>query len=334
MNFFINVKHLSILITCDEDELIKKLISEFHYFNSPQSTYPQFEIHLYLKDPPQIPELTAHKVLNHALIYQEKGNRYIDYQGRALIHQQGKIYSLYTEDKDFLYELAFLTIHSLLGDLLEKLSLYRIHALAGTYKSRDFILMLPSGGGKSSMLNEFLQDPEFKLISDDSPLIDHLGVIHPFPTKISLNQIPSSGILKDYEWSLFNRSQYSPKHVLSLSHLEDRINPSPKDSAPLLILGQRSSFNEARILEMSTPETLKALLEHMIVGIGLPQVIEIFLSFKFIPDMYKMITSFIKRSSAGLALYRRSNHLKIILSKDIKANCQKIKEFIDENSAR
>lgn len=333
MNCYINIKEHSILISSDEDELINRLISEFHFFTSLESAYPQFEVHLHLKAPPQIPPMIAHKILSHALIYQTTGNRYIDY-GRALIHQQGKIYSLYTDDEEFLFELSFLCIHSLLGDLLEDLNLFRIHALAGTYREKDFILMLPSGGGKSSMLKEFLADPLFSIISDDSPLVDIWGKIHPFPTKISLSSIPGQGILKDLPWTHFYRSQHPPKFVLSLSQLSSRINHSPQDQTPLLLWGQRSSFHLPQLFPMCKWDTFKALLENMVIGIGLPQVIEIFLRFKLIPDSYKMISSFSKRSFAACALFNRSKHYRIVLSRDIVANCQRIKDLIDENHSK
>lgn len=334
MNFFINVKHLSILITTDEDELIKKLESEFHFFSCAKNNYPQYEIKLVKEKPAKLPSLVAAKILAHALIYHDKGARFIDYHGKALIHQEGRVYSIYCEDSDFLYELSFLTIHSLLGDLLAELGLFRIHALAGTFGARDFILMLPSGGGKSTMLKEFLEDPQFSIISDDSPLIDQWGEIHPFPTKISLNEKPTEGVLSHVPWQPFIRALHPPKFVLPLSHLTERINKIPQDQGPLLILGKRSSFPTPKLVPMNSTKTLLALLENMVIGVGLPQVIEIFLSFKFIPDIYKMTKASLARSRAALHLFRRSEHYELILSDDIQANCQKIKDLINESHSR
>jgi len=330
LKFFINIKHLSILTITDEDELIKKLASEFHFFTSLDEEYPQFEIQLLKESPPKIPELVAKKILPHALIYYHQGKRYVDYQGKALIVEEGRSFSIYSLDSEFLFELAFLTIHSLLGDLLQEVGLYRIHALAGTYNKKDFIIMLPSGGGKSTMLTSLIEDPEFQIISDDSPLIDSEGRIHPFPTKISLSEIPQTGKLKDLPWHNFTRALHPPKFVLSLSHFRNQINDNPQDSRPLLILGQRSTFSTPRVLKMNRLSTIKSLLENMVIGVGLPQIIEIFLKFKFIPDFYKMTYAFIKRSSAAYRLFQRSEHYEIILSQNIKANCQQIKDLIDE----
>ncbi|MFA5582893.1 MAG: hypothetical protein WDA09_01660 [Bacteriovoracaceae bacterium] len=330
MKFFINIKHLSILTTTDEDELIKKLASEFHFFTSSSDHYPQFEIKLIKESPPKLPELVAKKILPHALIYYGQGKRYIDYQGKALIIEEGKLFSIYANDSEFLFELAFLTIHSLLGDLLQELGLYRIHALAGTYNKKDFIIMLPSGGGKSTMLATLLEDPEFQIISDDSPLIDSEGRIHPFPTKISLSEIPHEGKLKNLPWNNFTRALHPPKFVLSLSHLKNQINETPQDPRPLIILGQRSTYLTPRVMKMNRLRAIKSLLENMVIGIGLPQIIEIFLKFKFIPDFYKMTYAFLKRSGAAYHLFQRSEHYEMILSQDIKANCQQIKDLIDE----
>lgn len=331
MNFFINVKHLSILISTDEDELIKKLESEFHFFSSMNNSYPQFEIRLIKDKSPKIPELIASKILPHALVYHHNGARYIDYHGKALIHQVGKVYSIYCEDFDFLFELSFLTIHSLLGDLLGEIGHYRIHALAGTYRSRDFILMLPSGGGKSTMLAQLLEDPEFRVISDDSPIIDRWGEIHPFPTKISLSSKPKEGILSQYPWMSFTRALHPHKYVLSFTHLSERINKLPQDERPLLILGKRSSFLCPQLMKMSPAQTILALGENMIIGVGLPQVIEIFLSFKYVSDIYKMTKASLARSRAAFHLYRRSEHYQLTLSIDIKANCQMIKDLVNES---
>ena len=48
--------------------------------------------------------------------------------------------------------------------------------------------MLPSGGGKSTLALRALQEPGIGLISEDSPLLDRRGRLHPFPLRIGVNE--------------------------------------------------------------------------------------------------------------------------------------------------
>ena len=334
MDININLLNLSIVVKTDEGEVLQKIIDEFHYFLTDEKSYRKFTVNIHHEAPPKIQELIATKVLPHAIIYKHRREKFIDYLGKGQIHQKGNSYFIYSLDKDFLFEMAFLTIHSLFGDLAQKRDLHRIHALAGTYRNRDFILMLPSGGGKSSMLAEFLEDPEFKVISDDCPFIDKKGKIHPFPTKISLSKIPANSTLTDLPWHQFHRTLYPPKYVLSLSYLDNKVNDRPSDSRPILIWGVRSSYRSPVIMRMGPVETMKSLMENMVVGIGLPQIVEIFLNFNYVSDISKLFKSFFKRGWAAFHLYMRSFHCKIILGESVQKNCQAIKDLINEKNPR
>ena len=330
----INLLNLSIVVKTDEDEVLQKIKDEFHFFITDEKSHRKFTVHIQREAPPKIPELIATKILSHAVVYTYRREKFIDYHGKGHIHQKGNSFFIYSLDEELLFELAFLTIHSLFGELAQRRSLYRIHALSGTYRKRDFILVLPSGGGKSSMLAEFLKDPEFKVISDDCPFIDHKGKIHSFPSKISLATIPQDSELANKPWHTFNRTLYPPKHVLSLSHLDDRVNIRPLDSRPMLILGVRSSYRSPVIQRLRPFEAMKVLLENMVIGVGLPQIIEIFLNFNYFSDFTKISKAIVKRSRAAINLYLRSFHCKIVLSDNIQRNCQAIKDLINEKNHR
>lgn len=330
----INLLNLSIVVKTDEDTVLQKIKDEFHFFITDEKPHRKFTVHIQKEAPPKIPELIATKIFTHAVVYTYRREKFIDYHGKGHIHQKGNSFFIYSLDEQLLFELAYITIHSLFGELAQRRGLYRIHALSGTYRKRDFILVLPSGGGKSSMLVEFLKDPEFKVISDDSPFIDGKGKIHSFPSKISLASIPENSELTDRPWQTFTRSLYPPKHTLSLSHLDNRVNIRPMDSRPMLILGVRSSYRSPVIQRLKSFEAMKVLLENMIIGVGLPQIIEIFLDFNYLSDFTKVSKAIVKRSRAAINLYLCSFHCKIVLSDNVQRNCQAIKDLINEKNHR
>jgi hypothetical protein len=67
------------------------------------------------------------------------------------------------------------------GEQLDAQGLHRFHAVGISYRGLAFLVSMPPNGGKSTLAMSLLDDPEFLLISEDTPLIDLRGRIHPFP---------------------------------------------------------------------------------------------------------------------------------------------------------
>jgi hypothetical protein len=332
---YLDFHHHIILVRCNESSVLEKLQHEFHFFIKKAPAKSSFVIELIANKGPEIPPMPARKILEHAIIYRLENLKYVDYFGEALIIQDDILQSLkvYSENTGRLFELAFLSLHSILGEKLDQAGLHRVHAVGISLAQKNALIMLPSKGGKSTLLTSLLENPEVKIISDDMPLVDRRGAVHPFPSKISLNAKPESGLLAKLDWHEFRRAYYSPKWTTSLAQIYERIDMQPQSNRTKLIAGFRLSQGESLLSEVPKWKMVVPLCEHMIVGIGLPQVIEIFLSFALI-DFIRLPFYAFKRTTAALALLLKSDCYYLYLGPDKSYNAQLILDLLydDKNT--
>lgn len=329
LNFFNHI----IFVRCNESSLLKKIQEEFDFFVTDRASKitPTYTIEVNYQAPPEIPPMVAVKILEGAIVYRIGTTQYIDY-GKALtiIHSSNKTLEIYSEDMNRLFELAFLSIHSIIGQELDKSGICRIHALAFSKGKTNAIVMLPSKGGKSTLLKNLIECSDFKIISDDMPLCDYSGKIFSFPSKISLENIPESGLLSNLNWVKFERSSYPPKWTASLSQLKDKISEKPELNKNLLIAGFRVSNGQSILTKVPKWKMVLPLMEHMIIGLGLPQIIEVFLSFRP-SDFFKLVKHACLRSLCAFNLARTSDCYFFYMNKETVKNASLLLELMDEH---
>ncbi len=283
---------------------------------------------------PSTPSLPVTKILETCLIYRLGRRKYVDYFGEALtiIDEETKTISITSASEERLYELAFLTIHSRAGDLLDRAGFSRVHALAVSYKNTNAVVMLPSKGGKSTLLTHLLENPDIKIIADDMPLVDRQGRILPFPTKISMTERPESGELSKLKWNEFMRAHYPPKWTASLSAIPERLETAPEKNPVILIQGIRLSHGESLISRATKWQMIAPLFEHMILGMGLPQIIEIFLEFRP-TDLLKMAKHLVLRGWCALSLLLKSETFIFYIGHDKAYNAQLLLNLLSEHES-
>lgn len=325
--------HHIILVRCNESLLLKKLEQEFHFFISSENPAPGIEIDLHLEAPPEMPSMVASKLLENAVVYRLGSRQYVDYFGEALTiwDQSEKKVEIFSTNHERMYELAFLAIHSLLGQELDRDGLVRLHAVAVSLNHTNAIVMLPSKGGKSTLLQNLIDNPEIKIISDDMPLCDTQGRIYPFPSKMSLGESPTSGPLANLEWQEFKRHHYPTKWTASLSQMKDRLDHHPENNHNILIAGFRLSRGQSILSEVPKWKMIKPVMEHMILGIGLPQIIELFLKFNF-NDLIKLPYHAAIRSVCAFQLVRKSKCYYFYMGPDKSYNAQQILDLMYEQT--
>lgn len=334
MRLYLNFHDHIILVSCNEDAVCKKLEEEFHFFVVSEATHVETTIDLYLEAVPEIPATKAHKIHETCIVYEIGSRRYLDYQGEALtiwdrMEDSVRIYSL---NQDRLYELGFLSIHSLLGQNLDKKGLCRVHAMAVSLGSANAVVMLPSKGGKSTLLTNLLENPEVKIISDDMPLIDTSGFVHAFPSKISMNVPPATGPLSQLKWQEYKRAFYPVKWTAGLSQLEARIERQSFHKKTLLIAGYRLSQGNSILTPVPRWKMISPLMEHMVMGFGLPQILEMFLNFNFL-DIFKLGFHACVRSFCAIQLVRKSECYHLYLGPDKAYNAQLILDQLYEQQS-
>jgi hypothetical protein len=327
---YLTFHHHSILVRSSERSLLQKIKEEFHFFHVDQTPKTSYVVDLFLTPTlPEIPEMVASKILEHVTIYQNGESKYLEYPDKSLTiwSPQNKKIDIFSDDISRLYELSFLCIHSVLGQELEVSGICRLHALGITIGQMNAIVMLPSRGGKSTLLQDLISDPEVKIISDDMPLCDYYGNIYPFPAKISLDKIPDSGPLSSLQWNEFKRFHYPPKWTLSLSQIKERISINSHKKKNILIHGLRISKEEGHILKVPKWKMIKPMMEHMIIGMGLPQILEMFLNFNY-TDMLKLIYHGLIRTICALNLVRSSKCYYLYLGTNKALNAKVIRNIL------
>lgn len=333
MAFSLDFHHHIILVKGAEGAVEEKLRAEFYHFLTDLGR-PRLTLELNLGSLPATPSLPIEKILETCLIYRLGNRKYVDYFGEALtvIDEDSDTITITCPSEERLYELAFLTIHSRAGDFMDTSGFARVHAMAVSYKNHNAVVMLPSKGGKSTLLTHLLDNPDIKIIADDMPLVDRSGRIRPFPTKISMTEKPESGELATLKWNEFMRAHYPPKWTASLSALPERIDLSPELKPVLLIHGVRLSHGESLIQPVAKWKMIAPLLEHMIIGKGLPQIIEIFLDFKP-ADVFKMFRHALLRTWCAIQLLRKSETFVFYIGHDKAYNAQLLLSLLGERES-
>jgi len=76
---------------------------------------------------------------------------------------------------------------------------------------KSIIVLLPSGGGKSTIALRILKENDFKLLSEDSPLVDKRGDVYPFPLRIGIMEGEAEEKLPDEYTERIERMEFEPK---------------------------------------------------------------------------------------------------------------------------
>jgi hypothetical protein len=176
------------------------------------------------------------------------------------------------EDDQLVHEAAYLFLLSRIGEHLDRSQLARVHGLGLLGGQGAVVVMLPSGGGKSTLAVRALRDDRVKLISEDSPLLDRHGCLHPFPLRIGVNEADAA-TLPPGRVRRLERMEFHPKLLLDTSAFADRIETQPQRLAHIVV-GRRSLGRDARLEPLPRRAAVGSLLREAVVGVGLYQGME------------------------------------------------------------
>jgi hypothetical protein len=255
------------------EEILEGLSEDFAFFSS--TTPGEHTIELLDEDPPVegLPRTDGVVYTPRNVVYDSGTLRYIDYHGRGLGIQDRATGSLkiYSRDKGLLYEAAYLYLLSRIGEYLDERGLHRIHALGLAIENRAVLVLLPMGGGKSTLGLHLLKYPGVRLLSDDSPFLNRRGAALAYPLRLGLlpgaeQSIPASSR------RLINRMEFGPKHLVNYSYFKEKVQPSAEPG--LLFIGARTLAPDCRIEEIGRMAGLRGCIANCAVGVGLFQGLE------------------------------------------------------------
>jgi len=255
-------------------------------------------------EPAALGRLAASQVYERGAVFQRGQHTFVDYQGRALGEydfgaEAGRITS---ESVDDLVELGYLMLHSRLGELLEQRGLVRLHALGLCVHGQTAVVLAPSGGGKSSLARALLRHTDAMLLGDDMVLVDTDGQAHPFHTPLGVTDPAQAQGLG--EAVPFPRRHHPGKWIVPLEAVAARLvhAPAPVDHVVLLT---RVSAPPSELSAAGRSAGVAALARDMVVGLGLPQVIEL-VARGGLADLPARGPSLVRRGRAAVAVARRA----------------------------
>lgn len=331
-----NFLGLKCLIESDEASIISKIEKDFSNFKS--APFKKSEVDYYFRhqniSPPfdKIPNFKEVYRSKNSITYEENGVRFNNYHGKLLsIYDYKKeICSLYSTNLEKTHEVIYLLIHSRVGKKLDLLGLHRIHAMGVRKNDSNLIVMMSSGVGKSTLLENLLSlDLGIEFLSDDCPLVDDNGVLYPFPIRLGANNSESfKKLAKERDcFYMMDREFYGKKYLLDSKCLNNKIGKSSVRKN-FLFHGIRLGKEECRIEKSSKLKTLLQLQKHMVVGVGLPMILEYWWELG-VEDFVRKAVIGIKRFFSAIVLVLKSDCFEIELGNDPEKNARTLIKFLN-----
>jgi hypothetical protein len=337
----LNIYGVSVLVESDMLDLLKMIKLDFWSFmqESASSVTGPYDLTVKISKDSLIsipPNLQTVMQTQTSLSFDQGDFRYCDYYGEALsrIHFVKNEVLITGQSVERLHEVAYLVILSRVGKILDLNGMHKLHAFAILFKeSIAFVCMMPTKGGKSTLLSELLKDPRVKMLSDDIPLIDSMGRLHPFPIKIGFNQVPQDLEVESPEENIYTmeRQSHGLKYLVSTKGLGKKVVSEGRFSRIILAEGFRFSSKDFRIERSSWLQTFKGLLKHGVVGVGSPIVIEYFWQ-SGMRDFFIKTKIFFLRLMAFINLCTRAKKIRLFCGSQPKVIALGILEYLEKES--
>jgi hypothetical protein len=292
-----------------------------------------FSIELFPEDPPRegLPATDAVVYTPRNVVYRDKERRYVDYHGRAFGIQEERAgnLKLFSRDPKLLYEATYLYLLSRIGEDLDRRGLHRIHALGTVIRDRAVLVLLPMGGGKSTLGLHLMKHPEVRILSDDSPFIDRQGRALAYPLRLGLLPGSEDAIPLEHRRTV-DRMEFGPKHLVNYSYFADRVCASAKPG--IVFIGARTLSRECRIEDLGALAGLRSCISNCVVGVGLFQGLEFILQ-SSAWDLWKHAGIGISRLRNCVQLVRRSRICRVHLGADPELNARTVVDFVVRGGA-
>jgi hypothetical protein len=265
--FGLDIHGVTVAVTVDDSHSAAEIRSDFSAFLADTAASPTITIAAHFSEPAEqrIPaNVPLFRKTKDADIYEAQGIRYLDSSGTALViwkfaTENVDIYSL---DRSLLREKAYLVIMSRVGDLLDRRGMHRVHAMGVEYDDRAVICAMAMGGGKTTLTLGLMEKSEFRLLSDEAPLISANGRLYGLPVRLGTRDGTRLNIPKIF-LSSFTRSRYPPKTLIDVKYFGKRLAESTEPG--IFFVGCRRKAPEPRIEPVNAITAFSALWESCVL---------------------------------------------------------------------
>jgi hypothetical protein len=311
--------------------LVEQVRRDFLHFHTSPQKHVDMRLHL-IPEPPrydELPSVPATVFTPRNVSFRNGQVTYIDYFGRALsiFNRSAGECTVQGTDEDLLHEIAYLFFLSTVGEHLDRQHLHRLHALGVSFRGQGILLLLPSGGGKSTIAINLLRKPEFMLLGEDTPLIDRRGWMLPFPLRLGIRADDSTDIPPRFLRTM-KRMEFEPKTLIDLDYFEGKIGgPVP---SKLLIVGTRHLGDVSDIVPLSRRRAFGTLVSNMVVGLGVYQGLE-FLLERSVGELAGKLGVASSRSYNAARLLGLASAYRFKMGRDVERNTETLATFIRQN---
>ena len=316
------VQGLSIGLTGDWPEVTEQVVRDFAWFRAdrePEGCDLQLRIERRIPDFDRFAELRSAFVTPRNVVYQSDGRTVVDYFGRALLvlDRESGAATIQGEDPEIVHEAAYLFLLSRIGEHLDAAGFTRLHSLGLAGAQGAVAILLPSGGGKSTLALRALRRDGVRILSEDSPLLDRRGRLHPFPLRIQINatdaaSMPAGSVRR------IERMEFHPKMALDLESFRDKIETAPQPVRHIVI-GRRSLGREPRLEPLPRRAAASVLFREAVVGVGIYQGMEFVLQ-RGMRDVAGKAGTAGARAANCMAAVRGARVWELTLGRDRDAN--------------
>jgi hypothetical protein len=319
---------LRIAVHSEDEGVLEDVQRDFSYFRAtPGHTHSSIEI---VPEAPAWADLPALPATLHTprnIVYRDGNLSYLDYSGRALmiVHHDQEYYRVYCAERDLAHEIAFLTMLSRVGEYLDSIGLHRVHALGVQAGERATLILLPMGGGKTTLALHILGARGIRLLSEDSPLVSRSGQVFPFPIRIGVRVGEGPPDAPAGYCRTVRRMEFGPKTLIDIAHFAERIGePCPVGS---ILLGERWLKGSPFICPARRRTAIGALVKNSVVGLGLYQGVEFVLERSAWEILGKTGLAG-SRLLTSLQVMRRAQVYRFGLGPDVEQNAEMLIRFL------
>ena len=164
-NLNFDIYGVTVGVASSDGEILDEIRRDFEWFLVPAAGSPP-DVRIELCAEP-VPHRKSPASPGSYEASDEGDVRSLDYQGRASTvydfkAERGKVTC---PERDLLHELSYLLVLSRVGERLDRKGYHRVHGLGFGYHGHTGLILLPVGGGKTTLVLEMMKDPAFRLFS-------------------------------------------------------------------------------------------------------------------------------------------------------------------------
>jgi hypothetical protein len=310
--------------------VVEQVGLDFAWFAAPQRAPAHVEVVVEEAEPDygRFGAVPASFVTPRNVVHQSGDLTIVDYFGQAVSVLDRRAARLVVQGRDehLVHEAAYHFVLSQAGAALEARGLVRLHSLALVGAAGAVAVMLPSGGGKSTLALQALREDGVRLLSEDSPLVDRAGRLHPFPLRIGINPGDADSLPPGAVREL-RRMEFHPKLVLEVEAFADRVATDP---APLrhLVIGRRTLGAAGALERIPRREAVSTLFREAVVGVGVYQGME-FLLQRGLRDVVAQARPAATRVACCAAALRGARVWRLTLGRDREQNWRALRPLLD-----